>query len=299
MVRRNIQEVVFTRGVFGDFEGFLLHWEWEEECIPRELGEKWPRVDARRGCLSVPARACVTRLGLSAWWSRGHLFSVPALARNVSFGSEPSRAGRLWQHHHMPVLPIIIPTADACPGTNYPLHLIISKTMFTRSNWTSNPSNLHLISNQLHVILLLFYYFGCWGCTCVLFCFDLFLMKRVAWSQTSLDLPAYVSRTSACVSRTPPGRRLVSALTVSLCLRSVTGKAEPAMPGRLYVHPDSPATGAHWMRQLVSFQKLKLTNNHLDPFGHVGAYSLYHIYTISDQRGQRFALIFSTFVFVL
>lgn len=59
-----------------------------------------------------------------------------------------------------------------------------------------------------------------------------------------------------------------------LCLfwcRSVTGKAEPAMPGRLYVHPDSPATGAHWMRQLVSFQKLKLTNNHLDPFGHVGA----------------------------
>ncbi|NWW53894.1 TBX5 factor, partial [Pedionomus torquatus] len=53
---------------------------------------------------------------------------------------------------------------------------------------------------------------------------------------------------------------------------SVTGKAEPAMPGRLYVHPDSPATGAHWMRQLVSFQKLKLTNNHLDPFGHVSPY---------------------------
>uniref|UniRef100_A0A673ZWA5 T-box transcription factor 4 n=2 Tax=Salmo trutta TaxID=8032 RepID=A0A673ZWA5_SALTR len=49
----------------------------------------------------------------------------------------------------------------------------------------------------------------------------------------------------------------------------VAGKAEPAMPGRLYVHPDSPATGAHWMRQMVSFQKLKLTNNHLDPFGHI------------------------------
>ena len=56
---------------------------------------------------------------------------------------------------------------------------------------------------------------------------------------------------------------------VSGLLRSVTGKAEPAMPGRLYVHPDSPATGVHWSRQLVSFQKLKLTNNHLDPFGHV------------------------------
>ncbi|XP_029964764.1 T-box transcription factor TBX4 [Salarias fasciatus] len=49
----------------------------------------------------------------------------------------------------------------------------------------------------------------------------------------------------------------------------VAGKAEPAMPGRLYVHPDSPAAGAHWARQLVSFQKLKLTNNHLDPFGHI------------------------------
>lgn len=51
--------------------------------------------------------------------------------------------------------------------------------------------------------------------------------------------------------------------------RVVAGKAEPAIPGRLYVHPDSPATGDHWTRQVVSFQKLKLTNNHLDPFGHV------------------------------
>ncbi|XP_066517338.1 T-box transcription factor TBX5b [Hoplias malabaricus] len=50
---------------------------------------------------------------------------------------------------------------------------------------------------------------------------------------------------------------------------SVCGKAEPAIPGRLYVHPDSPAPGAHWSRQLISFQKLKLTNNHLDPFGHI------------------------------
>lgn len=27
------------------------------------------------------------------------------------------------------------------------------------------------------------------------------------------------------------------------------------------MHPDSPNTGAHWMRQEVSFSKLKLTNN--------------------------------------
>lgn len=50
---------------------------------------------------------------------------------------------------------------------------------------------------------------------------------------------------------------------------SVTGKAEPLMPTRIFVHPDSPGTGSQWMRQVVSFQKLKLTNNHMDQLGHV------------------------------
>lgn len=49
----------------------------------------------------------------------------------------------------------------------------------------------------------------------------------------------------------------------------VSGKAEPAQPGRLYIHPDSPATGAQWMKQIISFQKLKLTNNNLDQLGYV------------------------------
>lgn len=49
----------------------------------------------------------------------------------------------------------------------------------------------------------------------------------------------------------------------------VTGKAEPHMPGRLYIHPDSPASGSHWMKQPMSFHKLKLTNNNLDQNGHV------------------------------
>ncbi|XP_076452299.1 uncharacterized protein LOC143287941 [Babylonia areolata] len=49
----------------------------------------------------------------------------------------------------------------------------------------------------------------------------------------------------------------------------VTGKAEPHMPGRLYIHPDSPASGSHWMKQPVTFQKLKLTNNNLDQSGHI------------------------------
>ncbi|XP_056275200.1 T-box transcription factor TBX5b [Pseudoliparis swirei] len=72
---------------------------------------------------------------------------------------------------------------------------------------------------------------------------------------------------------------------------SITGKAEPAMPGRLYVHPDSPAIGAHWSRQLVSFQKLKLTNNHLDPFGHIILNSMHkyqprlHIVKADENNG--------------
>ncbi|XP_037993952.1 LOW QUALITY PROTEIN: T-box transcription factor TBX10 [Motacilla alba alba] len=47
------------------------------------------------------------------------------------------------------------------------------------------------------------------------------------------------------------------------------GRAEPAAPGRVHFHPDSPAKGAQWMRQIVSFDKLKLTNNLLDDNGHV------------------------------
>lgn len=40
------------------------------------------------------------------------------------------------------------------------------------------------------------------------------------------------------------------------------GKADNNMQGnKIYVHPESPNTGAHWMRQEISFGKLKLTNN--------------------------------------
>ncbi|XP_025091886.1 LOW QUALITY PROTEIN: T-box transcription factor TBX1-B-like [Pomacea canaliculata] len=49
----------------------------------------------------------------------------------------------------------------------------------------------------------------------------------------------------------------------------VAGKADPHMPGRIHVHPDSPAKGAQWMKQIVSFDKLKLTNNLLDDNGHI------------------------------
>ncbi|GLH03957.1 T-box protein H15, partial [Gryllus bimaculatus] len=49
----------------------------------------------------------------------------------------------------------------------------------------------------------------------------------------------------------------------------VAGKADPVSPPRIHVHPDSPAEGAQWMKQVVSFDKLKLTNNQLDHNGHI------------------------------
>ena len=62
----------------------------------------------------------------------------------------------------------------------------------------------------------------------------------------------------------------------------VTGKAEPHMPGRLYIHPDSPASGAHWMKQPVPFHKLKLTNNNLDQNGHVST-AVSKLYTDTEM----------------
>ncbi|EDO41889.1 predicted protein [Nematostella vectensis] len=50
---------------------------------------------------------------------------------------------------------------------------------------------------------------------------------------------------------------------------AITGKAENLIPSRIFIHPDSPGTGSQWMRQVISFQKLKLTNNHNDQAGHV------------------------------
>lgn len=46
-----------------------------------------------------------------------------------------------------------------------------------------------------------------------------------------------------------------------LPVQGVTPSLPPPPGNRLYLHPDSPNTGAHWMRQEVSFGKLKLTNN--------------------------------------
>ncbi|XP_037339673.2 T-box-containing protein TBX6L-like [Pungitius pungitius] len=56
------------------------------------------------------------------------------------------------------------------------------------------------------------------------------------------------------------------------------GKAEPQPPCRTYMHPDSPALGCHWMKQPLSFLRMKLTNNTLDQHGHIILHSMHRYY---------------------
>ena len=58
---------------------------------------------------------------------------------------------------------------------------------------------------------------------------------------------------------------IISSLNCSRWI--VAGKADTEMPKRMYIHPDSPATGEAWMQKVVSFHKLKLTNNISDKQG--------------------------------
>ncbi|CAL8263988.1 unnamed protein product [Arctogadus glacialis] len=47
------------------------------------------------------------------------------------------------------------------------------------------------------------------------------------------------------------------------------GEAEARLPDRVFIHPDSPATGAHWLGRSVAFHRAKLTNHTLDSQGHI------------------------------
>ncbi|XP_073836429.1 dorsocross2 [Musca autumnalis] len=66
------------------------------------------------------------------------------------------------------------------------------------------------------------------------------------------------------------------------------GGAEPQSPQRMYLHPDSPATGSHWQAQPILFNKVKLTNNTLDNSGQIVLASMHkyqpriHVIRTSD-----------------
>ncbi|KJH50770.1 T-box [Dictyocaulus viviparus] len=82
----------------------------------------------------------------------------------------------------------------------------------------------------------------------------------------------------------------------------VAGKADPEMPKRMYIHPDSPATGEHWMAKGANFHKLKLTNNISDKQGYTILNSMHkyqprlHIVRCADIMNLPYST-FRTFVF--
>ncbi|KAF5903157.1 T-box transcription factor TBX6L-like, partial [Clarias magur] len=71
----------------------------------------------------------------------------------------------------------------------------------------------------------------------------------------------------------------------------VSGKSEPHLPNRFFIHPDSPALGERWMQYPISFHKLKLTNNAFNSKGLVMLHSMHkyqprlHIVQAPDPCG--------------
>ncbi|EZA58980.1 T-box transcription factor TBX20, partial [Ooceraea biroi] len=61
------------------------------------------------------------------------------------------------------------------------------------------------------------------------------------------------------------------------------GKADPPAPARLYVHPDSPFTGEQLRKQVVSFEKVKLTNNDMDKHGQGSLFQILDATQINDR----------------
>ena len=56
----------------------------------------------------------------------------------------------------------------------------------------------------------------------------------------------------------------------------VAGKADPAPPHRLYCHPDAPFSGEQLKKQVITFEKVKVTNNESDNTGQVKTSLKFH-----------------------
>lgn len=64
----------------------------------------------------------------------------------------------------------------------------------------------------------------------------------------------------------------------------VAGKADPPPPARLYAHPDSPISAEVLRKQVISFEKVKLTNNEMDKNGQVSIIQLFNRYVIFSSN---------------
>ncbi|SPP82185.1 blast:T-box protein H15 [Drosophila guanche] len=70
----------------------------------------------------------------------------------------------------------------------------------------------------------------------------------------------------------------------------VAGKADPPPPARIYCHPDCPISPEALRKQVVSFEKVKLTNNEMDKSGQVVLNSMHRyqprIHLVRMSHGQ-------------
>ncbi|MBN3308354.1 TBX6L factor, partial [Amia calva] len=82
----------------------------------------------------------------------------------------------------------------------------------------------------------------------------------------------------------------------------MSGVAEPHLPNRFFIHPESPALGEKWMQYPVSFHKLKLSNHTLNTNGLVILHSMHkyqprlHIVQAADLSSQHWGA-FQRFTF--
>ncbi|KAL1766224.1 T-box transcription factor TBX22 isoform X1 [Sigmodon hispidus] len=64
---------------------------------------------------------------------------------------------------------------------------------------------------------------------------------------------------------------------------------------RFYIHPDSPCSGETWMRQIISFDRVKLTNNEMDNKGHIILQSMHkykpRVHVMEQDTGIDLSLI--------
>ncbi|XP_019864866.1 T-box transcription factor TBX20-like isoform X2 [Aethina tumida] len=87
----------------------------------------------------------------------------------------------------------------------------------------------------------------------------------------------------------------------------VAGKADPPAPCRIYAHPDSPFSGEQLRKQVVSFEKVKLTNNEMDKHGHLVLNSMHkyqpRIHLVKRNEGSSGNIVdleneeYKTFIF--
>ena len=70
----------------------------------------------------------------------------------------------------------------------------------------------------------------------------------------------------------------------------VAGKADPAPPHRLHNHPDGPFTAEQLKKQVIGFEKVKITNNESDNTGQVILNSMHkfqpRVYLVKRREGE-------------